>query len=936
MDAANENYIAVDGALYTADKTVLLAYPLGADVQEFSVPEGVIQIGSDLLRYVNGLQKIHLPATLETVKYLSCNMDACTLQEITVAEENETWTAVDGVLFSKDMTELFCYPVGKPGASYTIPDSVTAIDAYGFNNTNALTSLTMTGDVEVFPAEPNTLKNLKDLVINGEVPAWLDAMTEENKEFMFPADPTILVPEGTTTWSSPYTTTEGGAVFKVKVDWVLPTEYSVYENVEWYLDPTDGTLTIRGEGDMPDRWYDQYPWYKWEDDVRHLVVEEGITRFHGVEGDNAYNPTRYENLKTVSLPATLTQYDNNFHCNPAVESFAVAEGGVLYAENGILYSRVDDTVVLEQYPAGKTDTTFAVPEGVTHLGRYSVWEQDITTLTLPESLVAIEEYALDVCSIRTIHIPAGVQELDNTSLRSHTLQSITVAEDNRNYTAVDGVLFSKDMTFLHTYPKEKTAQEYRIPETVTGTTSNILKMPWYLKTLYIPASLIEIVELYGISSACSLERIHVAGDNPAWSSVNGVLFNKDQTLLHTFPARHGTSYTIPDSVTTIANCAFYGQDVLWHVTMGKNVETIDWQTNFCWYDELTGVDIPTEKVPAYMQDADAFANIRGNLTLYVPDTASTEWTIPAWENEAGVSFRTSRYIMDAFVQEEDYRNVAFAVKPAAAAWTADGVFTEGEYHTIDVKDTWISAAVADSEYLEQAKNLDFDLAMSWDSEYLYTYIRYEDPNGHYNSSGSEYGIWTTDCLQLNYAEADAAGLARLEYGIGHSTLSNKKITYMWDDYLDSGYTIPEEDFSVTVDGKWITYECRTPISAFAQGIPVAGAQYGLCYVISYGNQETGYLHTQLASGCTGFHKDAADFATITLTGDTSALKGDVTGDGKVNRYDLTLLQKYFAGYPVAVPTAAADIDENSKLTRKDVMILARYLDQWEDYDRYFG
>ena len=75
---------------------------------------------------------------------------------------------------------------------------------------------------------------------------------------------------------------------------------------------------------------------------------------------------------------------------------------------------------------------------------------------------------------------------------------------------------------------------------------------------------------------------------------------------------------------------------------------------------------------------------------------------------------------------------------------------------------------------------------------------------------------------------------------------------------------------------------------------------------------------------------------MTVTTQSYAIKGDVTGDGKVTENDLALLTQYFAGYPVEVDVSVIDIDGENGLTRKDVMILKRYIAGWEGYDQYFA
>lgn len=61
---------------------------------------------------------------------------ACTsLEYIEVDEENPNMCSVDGILFNKDKTRLFCYPAGAKSEKYLVPDGVTWIggDAFAYN-----------------------------------------------------------------------------------------------------------------------------------------------------------------------------------------------------------------------------------------------------------------------------------------------------------------------------------------------------------------------------------------------------------------------------------------------------------------------------------------------------------------------------------------------------------------------------------------------------------------------------------------------------------------------------------------------------------------------------------------------------------------------------------------------------------------------------------
>ncbi|MBQ3177569.1 MAG: hypothetical protein IJB52_07130 [Clostridia bacterium] len=211
----------------------------------------------------------------------------------------------------------------------------------------------------------------------------------------------------------------------------------------------------------------------------------------------------------------------------------------------------------------------------------------------------------------------------------------------------------------------------------------------------------------------------------------------------------------------------------------------------------------------------------------------------------------------------DGKGVAFGVKGIAAdvEWAADGEWTEGEYAEIDVKNTWVSAAANDAANDDAAKNLDFKLGMSWDADYLYTYIEFEDANGHNNTWGADpASMWYSGAIQMNLAEVDAEGEDRLEYGVGLTSDSGDEIVNVW---AAKSYDPTGDDFEVIVDGDTIIYEIRTPFAGFSSVKAAEGAEYGYCIVISWGNDQD-YIHTQLGQGCTGFGKNAKGFADITL------------------------------------------------------------------------
>lgn len=80
----------------------------------------------------------------------------------------------------------------------------------------------------------------------------------------------------------------------------------------------------------------------------------------------------------------------------------------------------------------------------------------------------IGQYAfLDAAHVTSISIPATVKKIEDLSF--HTLPklaTITVAEENISYAAVENVLYHKKMGTVYCYPQGKTGDTFTLPETV--------------------------------------------------------------------------------------------------------------------------------------------------------------------------------------------------------------------------------------------------------------------------------------------------------------------------------------------------------------------------------------------------------------------------------------------------------------------------------------
>ncbi len=429
------------------------------------------------------------------------------------------------------------------------------------------------------------------------------------------------------------------------------------DNVYWEYDSVTGELVISGTGPMTDYGWGDSPFYN--SGIKSVVINEGVTTI----GDDAF--CYCGSLTEVAIPDSVTTIGDDafYYCKSLIEvtipdsvttigdeafydcssliGITVDENNQNFSndECGVLFNKNKTTLI--QYPIGNKRTVYTIPNRVTTIVACAFYDcSSLTKVSIPDSVITIGDSAFETCDrLMEVTIGDSVTTIgDYAFSRCYSLVDITVDAKNQYFSNDEyGVLFNKDKTTIIQYPIGNKRTTYTIPNSVTTigdhafyACSGLTKVSipdsvttigdhafYHCKSLIevtIPDSVTTIDDgAFGVCDslteiaipeslttigrkafACdSLTDIKVDENNQCFSNDEfGVLFNKDKTTIIQYPiGNKRTSYTIPDSVTTIGGDAFYDCSSLTEVTILDSVTTIgDWAFVYC--NSLTEITIP--------------------------------------------------------------------------------------------------------------------------------------------------------------------------------------------------------------------------------------------------------------------------------------------------------------------------------------------------------
>ena len=330
------------------------------------------------------------------------------------------------------------------------------------------------------------------------------------------------------------------------------------EGVIYSLD-SNGVLNIAGSGKMTDYEWEESPFYEYQDQIKELVIEEGVTYI----GKHAFCENNM--LQVVKLATSVTEIGDN----------AFAE---CYRLNQVTLN-----------------------EGLVsiHAGAFSECGS-LTSIQLPNSLESIGDTAFEYCGLTSIKIPANVIYIGAGAFDSQKLESIEIDGNNQGYTYEDSILYNKEKTHI-VGVTGTIGEELIISDTVTSIGNGAFCGCSSLKKITIPDSVVSI----GAGAF-------------SYSGLTSITLPSGLTRLeeHLFAGCSDLKEIVfPENLEEIGARAFYFCTGIENVELPERLEVVE-TAAFYNCTNLTKIQMPASMVSLGEQ---AFASCSKLLNLTVPN-----------------------------------------------------------------------------------------------------------------------------------------------------------------------------------------------------------------------------------------------------------------------------------------------------------------------------
>jgi len=354
------------------------------------------------------------------------------------------------------------------------------------------------------------------------------------------------------------------------------------------------------------------------------VYGQNASDFDYTESNGTITITFYKGtVKNVRIPETING-------KPVVAIGRQAFAGTLSA-NFILLGMGLTSVIIpgsvktigeNAFNGNKTMTSITLNNGITTIKDRAFHDCGLSgSLVIPDSVTFIGKYAFLYNNLISVTFGNGVIEIGSSAF-SFNKQLTNITFGNGTTTIGRSAFHGDNLTIVN------------IPKNVT---------------------IIDDISPFGYNS--SLIAINVDAAHPKYISVNGVLYNKTQTILIACPGGKTGAFTVPNGVTKIENTAFFGCKSLTNITIPDSVTSIG-PVAFQACESLTSFIIPNSVTSI---SGDTFSHCRSLTSITIPAsiTSIDIWVFNGCTNLTSVTFQgrisSADLHADAFSKNGDLR-----------------------------------------------------------------------------------------------------------------------------------------------------------------------------------------------------------------------------------------------------------------------------------------
>lgn len=264
---------------------------------------------------------------------------------------------------------------------------------------------------------------------------------------------------------------------------------------------------------------------------------------------------------------------------------------------------------------------------ITSIGEKAFFNNpELTSIILPNTLTSIKDLAFSGCtSLQNIILPNDISQIGAAAFQD--CSSLTSIQIPNNVKIIEKATFNgcRKLTSIKlsnniTIIKENAFRDCDslitiiLPNTITTIEDFAFEDCSALTSIDIPENT-RSLSANTFRNCSSLISINVSQANLTYTSLDGVLFNKNLSEIIFYPNAKKGPYMIPDGVKSIANRAFWGNKFLTEIYLPKSIYNIG-EAAFQFCESLHSINLPNTIT---IIESATFSNCRSLQSIIIPN-----------------------------------------------------------------------------------------------------------------------------------------------------------------------------------------------------------------------------------------------------------------------------------------------------------------------------